>query len=50
MVDLMKECISQQQIEPQKQSEERARIHNKIKEMHREKMKIFKDFLKEMKE
>ena len=50
MIDLMKDFITQQQVDKEKQRQERQNIHNDKKAMHEEKMNLFRDMLKQMKD
>ena len=50
MIDLMKDFITQQQVDKEKQRQERQNLHNDKKAMHKEKMNLFRDLLKEMKD
>jgi hypothetical protein len=50
MIDLMKDFITQQQVDKEKQRQERQNLHNDKKAMHKEKMNLFCDLLKEMKD
>ena len=50
MIDLMTDFITQQQVDKEKQRQERQNIHNDKKTIHKEKINLFCDLLKEMKD
>ena len=50
LIDLMTDFITQQQVDKEKQRQERQNVHNDKKTMHKEKMNLFRDLLKEMKD